>query len=178
MPSTANCRSEPASCARRIMLSAWSARQSRTEIVPVPTITSTSHWTSRRPAYGFAAGASELDDEIGEEDIGHLHWLDDGRRARGDRLLQRRLAGRCDDLAGLLLAEQLEDTGPDPHQLDLALLDVFGVLGAGHDQPYADAEVSRAARIGEVRDERLEADDAAAFGGVRLLRFSGRLRGT
>src|SRR5215218_9670683 len=96
-----------------MMLFRCSSRHSRTVMDPLPTMTSTSHRTSCNPAKALA-GASELDDEVGEEDIGDLRGVDDPGRLIEQVLLQCRLAVRRDDLVGSLLRQHVDEGRAEP----------------------------------------------------------------
>src|SRR5262245_19218332 len=96
-PWTWICRSDPASCSSGMTLSRCNLRHSATLIEPLPTMTSTRQVTSSIPENGFG---SVLDDEVGEEDIRHLHRFHDVRGAFGDFLLESRFAVGGHDVIG------------------------------------------------------------------------------
>src|SRR4051794_15055396 len=141
-----------------MMLSRWSSRHSRTVIEPLPTITSTLHRTSCNPGNALA-GTSELDDEVGEEDIGYLGGVNDPGRLFEQVLLERRLAVRRDDLFGSLLCQHVDKGRAEARQRHVALLHALGLL-LRCEEAEADAEKPLASGIGQVHDERLEGDDA------------------
>ena len=80
------------------------------------TMTSTWQDTSSSPAKGLAA-ASVLDDEVGEEDIGHLGWLENVAGVLADRLLEGRLALGGHELIGGLLGSTADALGAYRHAL-------------------------------------------------------------
>src|SRR5262245_24210068 len=104
-PFTATCMSAPADWARRITLCRFICRHSRTEIVAVPSQTSTSQLTSPR-----GVSWALLNNEFDEEDIGYLQFLTD--RLGGtfcNRLLQFFFAFGRDERRGKLQGEQFEN---------------------------------------------------------------------
>src|SRR4051794_31641471 len=110
-----------------MMLSRWSSRHSRTVIEPLPTITSTPHRTSCNPGNALA-GTSELDDEVGEEDIGYLCGVNDPGRLIEQLLLQRSLPVWRDDRVGGLLRQHVDERRAEPRQGNVALLHALGLF--------------------------------------------------
>src|SRR4030095_1361347 len=83
-------------------------RQSRTEIVSVPSHTSTLHDTS--PS---ACRSALLNNEFDEEDISYLQFFGGLGHTLGDRLLQLLFPFGRDERRRVLQREQLENPGAD-----------------------------------------------------------------
>src|SRR4051794_25533891 len=111
-------------------------------------MTSTLHRTSCNPANPLA-GASELDDEVGEEDIGYLCGVDDPGRLIEQLLLEHRLAVGRDDRVGRLLCQHVDERRAEPRQCDVALLHPLSLL-LGREEAEADSQEPLAAGIGQV----------------------------
>src|ERR1044072_1393550 len=73
----------PADCARRMMVCRFMCRQSRTEIVAVP-----SHTSALAATSPSACRSALLNNEFDEEDISYLQFFGGLGHTLGDRLLQ------------------------------------------------------------------------------------------
>src|SRR6185369_13548571 len=82
---------------------------------------------------------------------------------------QRLLAIGRDELLGGVHRQRFENRGLELGFVHGVLFHFLGLLRAGHDQLQIGAQETAAALVGQVGDERLEADDAGVFGVVLLL---------
>ncbi len=89
-----------------------------------------------------------------------LSSCDGVRDALRDGLLELLLAfGRRRAPRRAVAASSFQNGGADARLLDGVLLDLLGQFLVLHDERQGDAEEPRAARVGQVHDERLERDD-------------------
>src|ERR1043165_4232806 len=109
------------------MLWRASRRQSPTVSDAVPSTTSTSQRTSNIGASG-SGWASELDDEIGEEDINHLGVFEHVTGVLGDGFFQFGLPRGRRQRVGGLRGQHVENRGARGHQQRGLLLDALGLF--------------------------------------------------
>src|SRR5689334_9995710 len=108
--------------------------QSRTLIVAVPRTKSTGHGTSITQPNGSATSGSELDDELGEEDINHLLLVKQLTDFFLDCRLQGLFAFGRDEGGGCLLRQELQNRGTHEHRDDRRLLNVLRLFGRAEDE--------------------------------------------
>ena len=126
-------------------------------------------------AAAAAAGGSELDNKIGEEDIGHLGLFQNGCHVLGDGGFQRGLAFGVTSESAVCCASNSRMLERIRVRRTLVLLRLLCLLRRIDHQPHAEAQEPRAAGIGQVDGERFERQRP---GSLRLCDDSGLRRPT